>query len=102
MKDRKSVELELIKATSLEEAKKILADAGQEITDEEAKQILDRSSLSLDELEAVSGGAVPQTPNLSFLWRSKSKDGCVATVEEGSNCWGNDGGCWTFNYHYSD
>ena len=36
--------------------------------------------LDLDELDAVSGGAV----------RDWAKDGCAATCEEGSWCWSND------------
>lgn len=47
--------------------------------------------LSLDELDAVAGGRE---------YRDWLKEGCVATVEPGSNCWGDDGGCYEINIHY--
>ncbi len=61
---------------------------------EEISSILkeDEPELSLDELEAVSGGVTT---------RNWSKDGCAATVEEGSNCWGTDGGCTLINIKYT-
>ena len=43
--------------------------------------------LSQEELEAVSGG------------RDWSQEGCAATVEEGSKCWGTDA-CSGINVHY--
>lgn len=42
----------------------------------------DGEALSLDEMEAVAGGAEDRD------WLA---DGCAATVEPGSNCWGTDG-----------
>lgn len=48
--------------------------------------------LSLDELEEIAGGVTR---------RSWFRDGCAATVETGSDCWGTDGGCSVCNIDYS-
>ena len=65
----------------------IVRAAGEEITAEEAAQLFEKAQakktdkeLSLDELEAVSGGAD----------RNWVTDGCAATVEYGSWCDSND------------
>ncbi len=47
--------------------------------------------LSLDELDAVAGG----------LGRSWYNEGCAATVEPGSDCTGEDGGCMFVHYDYN-
>ena len=73
-----SVELrsKLKKAASREEVEALLKADGQE--------------LSPDELEDVAGG------------RDWMKDGCAATVEENSDCWGTDGGCAISNITYTN
>ena len=67
----------------------IMKAAGEEITAEAATQLFEKTQakktdreLSLDELEAVSGGS-----------RDWNMYGCQATVEEESWCWSNDS-CW--------
>ena len=72
----------LLAAKSAEEVTELVKADGQEITAEEAEQILQKISqhreekeLSPDELEAVSGGA-----------RNVLTEGCAATVEAGSRC----------------
>ena len=74
-------------AASAEEVMEIVQAAGEEITAEEAAQLFEKAQakktdkeLSLDELEAVSGGAD----------RNWVTDGCAATVEYGSWCDSND------------
>ena len=47
--------------------------------------------LSVDELDAVSGGVTT---------RNWQREGCAATVEAGSDCWGTDGGCSVSNISY--
>ena len=87
-------------AQSTEEVKALLAEGGAEMSDEEAelihtlaRQILDPANreLSLDELQAVAGGVTD---------RDWDKDGCAATVEDGSSCWFTDGGCVAVNISY--
>ena len=85
----------LLAAQSAEEVMEIVRAAGDEITAEEAKQFFENlqerktdKTLSPDELEAVSGG------------RDWVTEGCAATVEAGSNCWGTDGGCIVVHYTY--
>lgn len=87
--------VKLKKAKSLEEVIELLKADGQDIA--EAEKLWgeikvsieqDRKELSLDELDAVAGG------------RDWLVDGCNATVEPGSNCWGNDGGCTLFHTQY--
>ena len=91
----------LLTAKSVEEVTALVKAAGQDITAEEAEKLWaeikarreqDGKELSVDELDAVSGGATD---------RNWLLDGCAATVEEGSNCWGTDGGCVHINIHYS-
>lgn len=77
----------LLAAQSEEEAAALLKADGQEITAEESallwKEITSKrgqngKELSLDELEAVSGG------------RDYETEGCAATVEPDSWCWSDD------------
>jgi len=79
----------LLTAGSAEEVAEILKADGQEITPEDAAHLWeeikkgkeqDGKELSLDELEAVSGGAD----------RNWVTEGCAATVEYGSWCGSND------------
>lgn len=77
----------LFKANSLDEVKELLKASGQDITPEAAEKLFREiethktgSELSVEELEAVSGGTD----------RDWIRDGCAATVEYGSSCWSND------------
>ena len=89
----------LKKAQSLEEVTGILEAGGQDVS--KAEKLWDEiktmregedAELSIDELEAVSGGA-----------RNWLEKGCAATVEPDSECWGTDGGCewWNVKYKYA-
>ena len=103
MRDKSTVEKALMKATTREEVKQILSEAGYEISDTEADQILGKTKLDPDELEALNGGAEENPARYKCIrmgYRSKSVYGCAATVEDGSDCWGTDGGCVTFNICY--
>ena len=86
--DREELERKGMSARNAEELAAILKDAGEEISPEEAAELFKRmkaqKELSLDELEAVAGGAD----------RDWLKDGCAATVEPGSSCWGTDACSW--------
>ena len=71
-------------AKSLEEVKEVLEDypeinAEQVWGEIERNQTTKSEKLDLDELDAVSGGA-----------RDWTKEGCAATCEWGSWCWGTD------------
>ena len=86
-KDREELKKKALEAASAEEIMEILKAAGEEITAEEAAQFFEKAQakktdkeLSLDELEAVSGGAD----------RNWVTDGCAATVEYRSWCDSND------------
>ena len=79
----------LLAAKSEEEVTELVKADGQEITPEDAARLWeeisrqrnqDGSELSPDELEAISGGT----------GRDWLTDGCAATVEPGSDCWGTD------------
>ena len=77
----------LIAAKSAGEVTELIKAAGQEITADEAAVLFEKAQeqkankeLSVDELEAVSGGAD----------RNWVTDGCAATVEYGSYCGSND------------
>ena len=94
--DREELEKKAIEAASAEEVMEIVRAAGEEITAEEAasffKAVQERKAdkeLALDELESVSGG------------RDWVTEGCAATVEWGSDCWGTDGGCIACNVLYT-
>lgn len=86
----------LLAAKNEEEAVALLKDGG--IDEEMAKKMWSELThkreenggvLSLDELESVSGG----------YDRDYLKDGCAATVEPGSDCWGTDlCGLWPVIY----
>ena len=88
----------LLTAKNEEEVAALLKDAGMDET--EAKQLWAKlehrreangGELSLDELEAISGGK---------RYRNWKKDGCAATVEPGSRCWDDDQ-CDTWEVQYS-
>ena len=81
----------LLGAENAEQAADILKEAGQTVTAEDIAHLWDEISsyrkakeLSLDELEAVSGGAD----------RDWLTDGCAATVEPKSWCDSNDSCIW--------
>ena len=85
----KDLKAKLLAAQSEEELAALVKADGQEITAEEAeklwkeitgKRAQDGRELSLDELEAVSGGAD----------RNWATEGCAGTVEYGSWCDSND------------
>ena len=85
--DREELKKKALEAASAEEIMEIMKAAGEEITAEAAAQLFEKAQakktdkeLSLDELEAVSGGAD----------RNWVTDGCAATVEYGSWCDSND------------
>ncbi|MBR4577212.1 MAG: hypothetical protein IKO25_08405 [Clostridia bacterium] len=52
-------------------------------------------ALSFDELDDVAGGSIAIGGDRDWF-----TEGCAATVEAGSNCWGTDGGCSISNIHY--
>ena len=85
--NREELKKKAMKAASAEEVMEIVRAAGEEITAEEAEHIFKKAQekkadkeLSLDELDAVSGGED----------RDWVLDGCAATVEYGSHCGSND------------
>ena len=85
--DREELIKKTLAAASAEEVMEIVRAAGEEITAEEANQFFETlkksqadQKLSLDELDAVSGGED----------RDWVLDGCAATVEYGSHCGSND------------
>ena len=89
-----------MEAASAEEVMEIVRAAGEEITAEEAKQFFEKvqerktdKALSLDELDAVTGGEEFSLVRWGITFRDYSREGCAATVEPGSHCWGTDGGC---------
>lgn len=84
---REEMEKKLLKAGSIDEVKSIIEGNGEEISDEDAQKLYDKIKsiddnavveVSVDELDAVSGG------------RDYMEEGCHATVEVGSRCWGTD------------
>ena len=84
----------LLAAKSAEEVTELIKADGKEITAEDAAHLWEEISrkreqngkeLSLDELDAVSGGAD----------RDWATDGCAATVEPNSWCGSNDRCFWT-------
>ncbi len=95
----KDMELEqkITAAGSPEEIKRILSDAGENISSEDAAKFFEKvkartvnKEVSVDELEAVSGG----------FDRDWLTDGCAATVEPGSWCGSNDS-CYMVDVVYS-
>ena len=92
----KNLKSRLLTAQSAEEAAELVKADGQEITPEDAVRIWEEISrkrekdgkeLSLDELEAVSGG------------RDYEIEGCAATVEPDSLCWSDDR-CYLDDVYY--
>ena len=84
-------EKKLRKAQSVQEVTELFRENGQEISDQEAQRLFEKAhpqleELSLDEMDAVAGGASS---------RDYLKDGCAVTVEFGSHCYfSNDGCAW--------
>ena len=102
--DREELERKALSARSAEELAAILKEAGEEIRPEDAAELFERvkaqkEELSLDELEAVAGGE--EWGNMVWI-RDYETEGCAATVEPGSSCWGTDGGCWVGNRSYTN
>lgn len=92
----KEVTAKLVTAKNYEEAMKILADNGLTLTDEELATINkefdalpSEGELSVDELEAISGG-----------WRDWLTEGCYATVEANSTCAYSNDNCLIVYHHY--
>ena len=86
----------LLQARSAEEAAELLKEVGVDAPQaeriwNEISAFRDDKELSIDELEAVSGGVEQRD-----YWGQ----GCAATVESGSDCWGTDGGCSVHNIEY--
>ena len=94
--DRNELKKKVMEAAGAEEIMEIMKAAGEEITAEEAERFYEKvqdkktdRELSLDELEAVAGGED----------RDWLRDGCAATVEGGSDCYGTDMcGLWPVTY----
>ena len=87
----------LLLADSQEEVTELLKAGGredvpaQEVWEQvQQRRAQDGMELSLDELEDVAGG------------RDWMQEGCAATVEPGSDCWGTDGGCDLCNIEYTN
>lgn len=82
------------KAADADSFKEMMREEGVELNPEQAKEMFDYYSdgrmLSEEELNAVSGGHD----------RDYATEGCAATVEYGSSCWGTDGGCTLVNIDY--
>lgn len=96
----KELKSRLLAAQSAEEAAAMMKEGGQEITPEETAHLWEEikkvreqegKALSVDELDAVSGGKD----------RDWVKDGCAATVEYGSWCSSNDM-CYTWDVTYKN
>lgn len=89
------IEKKLIKARNPEQVTEILKEEGLEIEPEQAEQIYQEAvhhqegELSLEELEAVTGGSD----------RDWLRDGCAATVGVGSWCWSDDA-CYIWDVTY--
>ena len=94
--NREELKKKTAAAASSEEITEIFKDAGIDLTEEQAAELLEKAKahtldkeLSAEELEAVSGGAD----------RDWLKDGCAATVEPGSWCGSNDScSIWDVTY----
>ena len=103
--EKKELEQKLLAAQSANEVAERLKAAGHEISAEEAAELFERvkgareqedKKLDLDELDAVAGGGF-----IFKMVRNYLTEGCAATVEPGSDCWGTDGGCSMCNIRYS-
>ena len=96
--DRNELKKKAMEAASAEEIMEIMKAAGEEITAEEAERFYEKvqdkktdREPSPDELEAVAGGED----------RDWLRDGCAATVEAGSDCYGTDMcGLWPVIYEH--
>ena len=106
--NREELTKKAMKAASAEEVMEIVRAAGEEITAEEAKQFFEKvqerktdKALSLDELDAVTGGEEFSLVRWGITFRDYSREGCAATVEPDSHCWGTDGGCIAVDRVYS-
>ena len=97
----KELKKKLLAAQSAEEVAELVKADGQELTAEDNERIWeeitkrrekDVRTLSLDELEAVSGGSE---------YRNWPVDGCAASVEPDSMCWSNDA-CSVSEVEYTD
>ena len=87
----------LLLADSQEEVTELLKAGGredvpaQEVWEQvQQRRAQDGMELSPDELEDVAGG------------RDWMAEGCAATVETNSDCWGTDGGCSVSNIEYTN
>lgn len=90
----KELKEKLVHAKTMDDVKQILQEHSEDVTLTEPlwKEIEHmRQTVSLDELEAVTGGK-----DRDFI-----KDGCAATVEPGSSCWGTDA-CDYLNVSYDN
>lgn len=83
-----------------DEIRRILTESGYTPSEEAVNNIRELINaetetkcrvLSTDELSAVSGGATE---------RDYATEGCAATVENGSHCFGTDGGCLIVNIDF--
>ena len=72
----------------------LLKEEGYTLEEETAKRLFEQEKraaneeVSEEELAVVSSG------------RGSATEGCAATVEYGSSCWGTDGGCFMANIEY--
>lgn len=73
----------------------LLKEEGYTLEEETAKRLFEQEKraaneeVSEEELAVVSGG------------RDYATEGCAATVEYGSSCWGTDSGCFVANIEYA-
>ena len=96
--DRNELKKKVMEAAGAEEIMEIMKAAGEEITAEEAERFYEKvqdkktdRELSPDEMAAVAGGED----------RDWLRDGCAATVEGGSDCYGTDMcGLWPVTYEH--
>lgn len=96
--DRNELKKKAMEAAGAEEIMEIMKAAGEEITAEEAERFYEKvqdkktdRELSPDEMAAVAGGED----------RDWLRDGCAATVEAGSDCYGTDMcGLWPVIYEH--
>ncbi len=84
------------KADSFEQFQTLVKEAGLQLSRAETEKVYLQytkgKELSEDEIAAVSGGSANK--------RDYASQGCAATVEYGSDCWGTDGGCLEINIDY--
>lgn len=87
----------ILNAENAKQFQALLKEAGRELSLEEAESMFTYltkgEEVSEDELTAVSGGFGDE--------RDYAADGCAASVEFGSDCWGIDGGCSMVNVRYN-